>query len=461
MSRLLWQPQAKQAEFLCRFEDEALYGGAAGGGKSDALVIEALRQVDIPWYRALILRKTVPQLTELIDKSRRYYAAFPQAKYSESGRFWTFPSGARIFFCSMQHPRDWFRYQGLAYDYIAFDELTHFSWEEYSYMFSRNRASGPGTRVYIRATANPGGVGHNWVKARFITAGAPGETVWEEFSITSPEGVQKRRRSRIFIPSTVFDNDALLKNDPDYLSRLAALPENDRRALLYGDWDSFSGQVFTAWRNDPAAEGKNSHVLAPFPVPESWKILRGFDFGYSKPFSVGWYAVDHDGRLYRIRELYGCTGTPNEGVRWEPGRIAREISLIEKDDPNLKGRFIRGIADPSIFDESRGESVAAMMEREGIFFDRGDNSRIAGKMQVHNRLEFDEKGVPMLYVFSTCRHFIRTFPALIYSSSNVEDVDTAGEDHIYDELRYICMERPLNPAAKRYERPVFDPLSTD
>ena len=162
---VIWQPQPKQAAFMSRFEDEALYGGAAGGGKSDALVIEALRQVDIPWYKGLILRKTYPQLAELIDKTLSYYPrVYPKAKYNGSSHTWTFPSGAKVIFGSMQYTKDRVKYQGQAYDFIAFDELTHFTWEEYSYMFSRNRPNGPGTRVYMRATANPGGIGHGWVK---------------------------------------------------------------------------------------------------------------------------------------------------------------------------------------------------------------------------------------------------------------------------------------------------------
>ena len=175
-------------------------------------------------------------------------------------------------------------------------------------------------------------------------------------------------------------------------------------------------------------------------MPKHWRIVRGFDFGYSRPFSVGWWAVSPDNILYRIRELYGCTGTPNQGLRWEPARIAREIRAVEQDDPNIKGRTVRGVADPSIFDQSCGESVAEMMEREGIFFDPADNARIAGKMQLHHRLAFDANGVPGLYVFHTCNHFIRTVPALVYDTANVEDVNTAMEDHIYDETRYVAME---------------------
>lgn len=441
---VLWSPQKRQEIFLSRFEDEALYGGAAGGGKSEALVVEALRQVHIPHYRALILRKTYPELSELIDKSQRYYrGAFPAAQWSEARHEWRFPSGAKISFGAMQHTNDRFKYQGRAYDYIAFDELTHFTQDEYLYLLSRNRASGPGTRVYLRASANPGGIGHGWVKARFLTPAPPMQTIWEDVQVRTPDGaVHTARRSRIFVPSTVFDNQILLQNDPAYAARLAALPDADRRALLYGDWDAFAGQVFSEWRADPAhyADRRYTHVVDPFPIPRGWRVVRGFDFGYSRPFSVGWWAISPDGALCRIRELYGCTGTPNEGVRWEPARIAREIKKIEQDDPNIRGRTVRGVADPSIFDESRGESVAQMMEREGIFFDRGDNSRIAGKMQVHHRLAFDQNGAPGLTVFSTCRHFIRTVPALVYDPVNVEDVNTAMEDHIYDEMRYVVME---------------------
>lgn len=441
---VLWSPQKRQADFLCRFEDEALYGGAAGGGKSEALVLEALRQVAVPTYRALILRKTYPELSELVDKAHRYYpAAVPGAQWSEARHEWRFPSGAKIYFGAMQHPNDRFKYQGRAYDYIAFDELTHFTQDEYMYLLSRNRASGSGTRVYMRASANPGGIGHGWVKARFLTPAPPMQTIWEPVSLRLPDGtVQQTRRSRVFVPSTVFDNQILLQNDPAYAARLAALPEADKRALLYGDWDAFAGQVFCEWRSDAAhyADRRHTHVIDPFPVPKHWRIVRGFDFGYSRPFSVGWWAVSPDNILYRIRELYGCTGTPNQGLRWEPARIAREIRAVEQDDPNIKGRTVRGVADPSIFDQSRGESVAEMMEREGIFFDPADNARIAGKMQLHHRLAFDANGVPGLYVFHTCNHFIRTVPALVYDTANVEDVNTAMEDHIYDETRYVAME---------------------
>ncbi len=463
MADIVWKPQPRQAAFMARPEYEALYGGAAGGGKSDALVIEALRQVHIPHYKALILRKTFPQLAELIDKTLNYYPrVFPKARYNGGTHTWTFPSGAKVVFGAMQYTKDRVKYQGQAYDFIAFDELTHFTYDEYSYLFSRNRPNGPGTRVYIRATANPGGVGHGWVKERFISAAPPMQPIAEEVSWREPDGtVRTRQQKRVFVPSSVFDNPALLQNDPQYVQRLASMPEAERKALLYGDWDTFSGQVFTEWRNDAEhhEDRIGTHVIAPFLVPKDWAVWCGLDWGYSRPFSVGWYAVDHDRRLYRIREYYGCTGRPNQGVKMEPSEVAREIRRIEAEDPNLKGRRISRVGDPAIWGSDGTESIGALMERERVYFERGDHARIDGKMQVHHRLAFDEAGVPMLYVFSTCKHFIRTLPALVYDEKDVEDIDTDGEDHIYDELRYVCMRNPIAPPQRKTPVKVgYDPL---
>lgn len=463
---IIWRPQPRQAALMRRWEDEALYGGAAGGGKSDCALAEALRQIHIPHYRGLILRKTYPQLSELIDRSGELYKmAISDAKYNDSKHCWTFPSGAKIYFGSMQHTKDRVNYQGKRYDFIDFDELTQFTFDEYSYLFSRNRPNGPGTRCYIRAQANPGGIGHGWVKERFITPAPPMTTMWEEFKIRFPDGREElRKRSRVFVPSTVFDNQILLENDPDYLTRLAALPEAERAALLYGDWDSFSGQVFTEWRNDPEHyhDRMNTHVIAPFKVPSEWRIWCSMDWGYSKPFSVGWYAVDHQKRIYRIREYYGCDGTPNKGIMLEPAAVARKMLEIEADDPNLRGRRIMRIADPAIWGTQTGESIAQTFARAGVYFDKGEHARIDGKMQIHHRLAFDEEGKPMLYVFNTCRHFIRTVPNLVYDDKNVEDINTDGEDHIYDELRYMCMNYVIAPRKNVAPKPViYDPLSSE
>ena len=443
---IVWKPQPRQAVFQSRSEYEALYGGAAGGGKSDALVAEALRQVHIPHYKGIIFRKTFPQLRELISKSMNIYkAAFPNAVYNSTEHVWKFPSGAKIYFGSMPNKDSYLNYQGLSFAFIGFDELTHFSREEYEYLISRNRADGKGIRVYIRSTANPGGIGHGWVKERFITAAPPNTTIRFTAEVRTPDGSLKTvERTRVFIPSSVFDNEELLKNDPNYLANLASLPEARKNALLYGDWNTFEGQVFTEWKDHPEnLDRRNTHVIKPFPIPKHWRRYRSFDYGYTKPFAVQWWAVDEDGRAYLYRQMYGCTDTPNTGLRLEPSAIAEAIREIE--DSEERGMHIIGIADPAIWDESRGMAgtIINLFNEKGVYFEKGDNKRLPGKMQVHHRLAFDENGYPMMYVFETCREFIRTLPCLVYDKTKIEDVDTSGEDHDYDAMRYFFMRNPI------------------
>lgn len=469
---IIWEPQPKQKAFMKRKEFECLYGGAAGGGKSDALVVEALRQVHIPHYKGLILRKTYPQLSELIDKSLLIYPrAIPGARYNSTTHTWTFPSGAKIIFGSMNHKQDRINYQGKSFDFIGFDELTHFDFDEYTYLYSRCRPNGPGTECYIRATTNPGGKGHNWVKDRFITAAPPMTPIVDNVEVTDNKGkVITLERDRVFVPATVFDNQKLLDNDPTYIASLGMMPEAEKKALLYGDWDSFSGQVFTEWRNDPKHYDDRlwTHVVNPFPIPDTWPIYRAMDWGYAKPFSIGWYAVAPGGCLYRIRELYGCTGEPNTGVKWTPQKTAGEIYEIEHDDPMLRDKYIYGVADSAIFSSDNGVPIIEAFEEQGIYFDKsakGNGSRIHGKMQCHYRFAFDENGRPMFQVFNTCKHFIRCIPSLVYSETNVEDVDTSQEDHNYDEFRYIAqkflLEPRINvqPSDTEWTPPPDDPLN--
>lgn len=485
MANVVWEPQPKQVRFMERPEYECLYGGAAGGGKSDALLIEALRQVHIPHYKAIIFRKTFPQLTELIDRSLMLYKlAFPKAQYNESKHLWKFPSGAKIYFGSMQYAKNKTNYQGKRYDFIGFDELTHFTWEEYSYMFSRNRPSkNPKsklkTRVYMRASTNPGGIGHGWVKARFIDAAPPETTIVEELEVPDPDGnIIRMKKDRIFIPATIFDNKALLEEDPGYLGSLAMMPEKERNALLYGDWDTFEGQYFTEFRATPDAamckqadisveeakeQGRWTHVIEPFDLNSAdkrgWQIYRSYDFGYAKPFSCAWWAVDYDGTIYRIMEMYGCTNIPNEGVKWTPDRQFEEIARVEREHPWLKGRTIHGVADPAIWDSSRGESIAETATKYGVYFAPGDHERIPGWMQCHYRLQFDENGYPRMYVFDNCKSFIRIIPLMMYDQTKPEDLDSDLEDHIADEWRYMCMSRPVKPLRPVEKKTILsDPL---
>jgi hypothetical protein len=481
-ANVIWAPQPKQISFMERPEYEVLYGGSAGGGKSDALLMEALRQVHIPHYRGIIFRKTYPQLTELIDRSTTLYKmAFPKAKYNESKHVWLFPSGAKIYFSSMQYAKNRTDHQGKRYDFIAFDELTHFTWEEYSYMFSRNRPSkNPRsplrTRCYIRASTNPGGVGHGWVKQRFIDAAEWGTPIVEEVEVRAPDGeIKTIKRDRIFIPATVFDNKILLEENPDYLGSLALLPEKERSALLYGEWDSFEGQYFSEFKPEPDrsilkesgitkeeahAQGRWTHVIEPFEPPQSWRIYRSYDFGSAHPFAMTWWTIDTEGTAYMIAEYYGCTGRANEGLKWSPDEQFKKIAQIEREHPYLAGRRIYGVADPSIWDGSRGISIAQTAEKYGIYFEPGINARIPGWLQLRYRFQFDSFGRAKIYFFDTCPETIRTIPLLIHDERMVEDVDSSTEDHIADTIRYFCMMHTIAAPRDVADSPkiVSDPL---
>ena len=271
-----------------------------------------------------------------------------------------------------------------------------------------------------------------------------------------------------------------MEADPQYIKQLEALPPKLRDAWLYGNWEIFEGQFFEDFRTEPdmrAAEAHGEsltaeelraqrrwvHVIEPFDLNagscRGWRIMRSYDFGYGKPFSCAWWAIDYDGVIYRILELYGCTGTPNEGVRWTPDQQFAEIARIEREHPWLQGKKIEGVADPAIWDASRGESIADTAARYGLYFTKGDNERIPGWMQCHYRLQFDEEGYSRMYVFSNCAAFIRTVPGMMFSRTAPEDLDTEMEDHVCDEWRYMCMSRPVAPL-RPVERRVMmnDPL---
>jgi hypothetical protein len=301
-------------------------------------------------------------------------------------------------------------------------------------------------RVYY--TMNPGGVGHEYIKRIFIDR-------------NYKEG--ENPDDYMFIQATVHDNRILMDANPDYIKMLEALPEHKRRAHLYGEWDVYEGQVFEEFRNNPNEDRTWTHVIEPFEPPKQWPIWRSFDFGYSKPFSCAWWAVDYDGRLYRILELYGCVkNEPDTGVKWSPDEIFKEIHRIEQEHPWLKGKRINGVADPAIWDKSHGISIAETAEKYGVYFDPGDHKRVPGLMQVHYRLQFDENGIPMMYFFSTCKGIIRTLPLLTYDEHRPEDVDTKQEDHCFDECKYLCMANPMKPVAVKERRPaVYNPLDSD
>lgn len=445
-----YTPTKKQRLFHTTKADEVLYGGAAGGGKSKACVEDAfMRCMKWPNTHAYLFRRTYPELKDTLISEALSSIPNGLGRYNSTSHDYILPNGSVMHFRSCQRPADVYKYQGAQIHWLYIDELTHFDQSVYEYLRTRVRAvKALGIVPTVRCTSNPGGYGHGWVKNYFVDSGIPGEI--HERRVFSQSLRKWQVRKIQYIPALATDNPYLSE---DYIYELEQKPAKLRDALLFGKWDAFEGQVFTEWQNDPEHYGdrQNTHVIDEFDIPEYWTRYRSFDFGYTKPFSVGWWAVDEDGTLFRYRELYGCPkGQANVGVMWNPHQIAQTIRAIEEEAGE---KHVIGIADPSIFDQSRGESVADQMAAEGIYFNPGSNNRIAGKMQVHYRLAFDQNGYARMYIFKTCKEFIRTLPTLAYSETYVEDIDTDGEDHIYDETRYMCMAMPIKahpkPAAPR------------
>ncbi len=437
----LGSPSEKQRAFFLAREMHVAFGGARGGGKSWAVRIKAvllcLRHSGI---KVMIVRKTYPELQEnhILPLTGLLRCGLPDqvAHYSDSKKHILFPNGSRILFRYCDKEGDTQRFQGTEVDVLFVDEATQQTEETVRQLTACVRGTGPfPRRIYY--TCNPGGPGHGWMKRLFIDR-------------RYREG--ERPEDYRFIQSLVTDNAALLEKDPDYVNRLKSLPPKLRRAWLEGDWNIFEGQFFEEFRDDPShyADQRYTHVIEPFEIPASWKLYRSFDWGYAKPFSCGWWAVDGDGRLYRILELYGCTEA-DKGLKWDPDRVFRRIHEIETEHRWLRGRSITGIADPAIFEAQTGESIAQRAARHQVFFAPGDHKRLPGWMQVHYRLAFDETGRPGMYIFSNCADTVRTLPALQYDKYKPEDLDTTGEDHAADEIRYLCMARPMAPVQVRGE----------
>ena len=441
----LGRAQPKQTLFLKDKHRNIAYGGARGGGKSWAVRTKSkLLAFRYPGIKILIVRKTYKELqNNHIEQLTAELAGF--AKYNRSDKMFRFPNGSTISFGYCANEGDLGQYQGAEYDVVFIDEAGQLqeSWIRKINLCVRGTNGFPKRTYY---TLNPGGPGHAYFKRVFVDRNFnPDEDPNDYF----------------FIQAKVEDNKALMDTQPDYLRELENLPPTLRAAWKDGRWDVYEGQFFEDFRDDPEhyQDRRWTHVIEPFEIPDGWKICRSYDFGYGKPFSCAWWAVDYDGTIYRIMELYGCTQTPNEGVKWTPDQQFSEIHKTETQHPWLKGKNILGVADPAIWDASRGESIADTAARYGVYFTKGDNERIAGWMQCHYRLQFDEDGYPRMYVFNTCRAFIRTIPLLIYDEHKVEDLDTTMEDHVADEWRYFCMSRPIKPIrAVKEQRILFDPL---
>ena len=467
MSRIVfdYRPTPKQKAFHASKSNEILYGGAAGGGKSYAICWDAfIRCLKYAGTNAYLFRRTFPELEQTLIKTMRAIVPEELGKYYAGTHEIQFVNGSVARFCHLSDEGDTLKYQGSQIQWLYFDELTHFSEGMYNYIKTRLRApTNLKVKPCVRCASNPGGPGHGWVKARFVDSTDVGQhTVVKDTEIMGQDGRTKTKKSICeYIPATVYDNPHI---DEMYIVELQNKPAKLRDALLYGKWEAFEGQAFPEFTNDPShyADGLHTHVIDPFEIPMHWTRYVSFDHGFSRPFSLGAWAVDPDGRVYRYKELYGCkAGEANVGLMITPSEIAGRMA--DWLEPEFReGIHITGIADPAIWDESRGTSVEEQMRRvfSGVIFRKGDNTRMPGKMQLHERLRFGEDGRPMMYVFSTCKDFIRTIPTLCYDAHKVEDIDTAGEDHIYDETRYFLMSRPLAPKliAPAKRRPAWNPL---
>lgn len=459
----LSKPSPKQKLFLNDKHRYVAFGGARGGGKSWSIRSKAiLLATKHKGIRICIIRRTYPELTENhikpLKKILKCGTKGSIAKYNDSKKEMTFKNGSEIIFRYCNSEKDLDNFQGTEYDVVFFDEATQLKelWVKEIDVCVRGANPFP-KRTYF--TMNPGGASHGYFKRLFIDRKFESEEHPEDYS---------------FIQSLVTDNKILMKKNPGYIKQLESLPPKLRKAWLEGRWDVFEGAFFEEFRVSPdpqlcheagiseeeaLQEHRYTHVIKPFKIPDGWKIYRSYDFGFGKPFAVNWYAVDYEGIAYMILELYGCTGTPNEGVKWSPEQQFKEVARIEREHPYLKGKKIQGVADPSIWDGSRGIAIIEEAEKQHLWFEKGINDRIPGWMQIHERLKFDEYGKAMLYIFENCKDAIRTIPLMMFDEHKVEDLDTDGEDHICDSLRYFCMARPITPREiKPKEIPLYDPL---
>jgi hypothetical protein len=449
---LIFKPNpGPQSLFLGASEEEVLYGGAAGGGKSYAMLADPMRYFHNPNFVGLLIRRTNDELRELKWESQKIYPkAFPGAKWKEKDSMWVFPSGAKFWMTYLERDDDVMRYQGQAFTWIGVDELTQyatpFAW---TYLKSRLRTSDPELKksLCMRATTNPGGPGHHWVKKMFIDPAPAGKAFWAtdvESGETmkypddhhDPDKAGKPLFKRRFIPALLKDNPYLY-DDGAYERSLQGLPEEQRRKLLDGDWSVMEGAAFAEFN-------PKYHVCEPFDIPHTWRRFRGADYGYSSPSAVLWFAIDPAYEiLYVYRELYKKGLTAHS--------LAEKVLNAEQDES-----ISYGVLDSSVWHQRghNGPSIAEEMIQYGCRWrpaDRGQGSRVSGKNRLHELLkikEIDGEMKPSLIIFNTCRQLISDLPSLPSDPDGTDDIDDrAPNDHTYDALRYGIMSRPRSGSA--------------
>ena len=481
--QVVWTPQVGPQTFLLECPVfEVLYGGARGGGKTDAMLGDWVSHAQIygEYAIGLVVRRERTQLVEMIERSKTLYTPLG-AVWREKDNMWRFPNGARLRFAYLENDTDAEAYQGHNYTRVYVEELTNFPNPGPILKLMATLRSAAGVPCGFRATANPGGPGHLWVKQRYITVGPPYRITRQEFK--NPWTGETVTRERCFIPAKVTDNRYL--NNPEYIATLQlAANDNEKllKAWLLGDWDIIDGAFFDEWSNA-------KHVIKQFIIPDHWPRFMSLDWGSAHPFSVGWWAVVPDefdglgergrilqphgrfidpryayrndlptGALVRYREWYGSANHNNIGLKLHAEVVADGISEREMREPkndNGRARIGLRVADPSAFKEDGGPSIIERMGKapNHLMFVRADNTRIGRKGAmggwdlVRSRLVGLEDR-PMIYFFDNCVDAIRTLPAVQHDPDNIEDVLKGGEDHPPDEIRYMCMSRP-------WQRPEF------
>lgn len=444
----LWGPQeGPQYQFLTTNEFEALYGGAKGGGKSDALLFGALRQVSNPNYKAIIFRRTFTRLKHLIDRSKKTFPRLAEnPKWNEVDHRWTFPSGATIEFGHCQHEKDKDNYQGQEYHYMGFDQLEEFTESIYTFFIANVRSADPTIRLMVRSSANPGGVGHGWVKRRFIDGKIPGQRYVNVYEIPKPDGeVIRVEMTSIFIPARLWDNKILLSSNPNYLASLMQLDEKKRKALLDGNWDVFEGQFFDMWNRD-------IHVIQPLDptVLKKYRKFMMMDYGYSAPSAVYWALKDFLGRVIVYRELY------QQRLTYEQ----LGVKIKEMTPPEERSSIGYFVIPHDMFERSRESGVVALeLMKKGMGDFKPpllpmDNERIAGWGIMRDYLKPylgpDGTYTANLLFTVNCIDAIRTIPELIHDEVRPEDVNTEGEDHAGDAIRGGLKTLKIRPTETSY-----------
>lgn len=455
-----WTPQeGSQEAFLGATSIyEVLYEGTRGPGKTDSLLMDFAQHVGKGYgadWRGVLFRKTYPQLSDVIAKSTKWFKLiWPKAKFNQSTHTWTWPTGEQLLLRHMKTEDDYWNYHGHAYPWIGWEELTNWADDKcYTVMMSCSRSTRPDIPRCYRATTNPYGIGHNWVKRRFRLPHSRGKIIRDSYakdgSLEPP---------RVAIHGSLYENKILLNADPDYISKIKAAARNpsELAAWIEGSWDIIAGGMFDdIWRSDV-------HIVESVPpalIPKRWKIDRSFDWGSSKPFAVCWYAESNGepfeyrgrtygrvkGDIYKIQEWYGWNGTRNEGVKMLASKVADGIRDRERDW-GIADRTKAGPADASIFDEENGVCIERDMRKRDVRWlaaDKGPGSRKQGWEMLRTALSGalpnpsgGPREQPGFFIMDCCEQTIETFPTLPRDDKDLDDVDTEAEDHIGDADRY-------------------------